>query len=455
MAQRSGFVAELCSTVIDALLGTGLTSLFSITYVASIAQLTPALLMPSLAIILLTVVVSITNSLMSLKIVRERMLVSGKESGVSYALINGIRKIRLGGAEKRALARWGHVYAREAKLTYDPPAFLKLNSAITSAITFTGTFVLYFVASKSGISSANYYAFNAAFGMVSAAFSGIADVFLSAANIRPVYEMAEPILKAVPETGEGKQRLDHLTGHIEFANVSFRYKENGPLILNNLSIDIAPGEFVAIVGKTGSGKSTLIRLLLGFETPQTGAIYYDDRDVKTLDLKSLRRRIGTVLQDGRLFSGDIFSNITISAPQLTLDDAWAAAETAGIADDIRRMPMGMSTLITEGGGGISGGQRQRLLIARAVASKPKVLIFDEATSALDNITQKKVTDSLNALHCTRIVIAHRLSTIRHADRILYLENGHIAESGTYEQLMEKNGRFAELIRRQQTEQDGE
>ena len=205
---------------------------------------------------------------------------------------------------------------------------------------------------------------------------------------------------------------------------------------------------MAIVGKTGCGKSTLVRMLLGFEKPQKGAVYYDGRDIQTLNLRSLRQHIGTVMQDGKLFQGSIYENIIISSPDATMDDAWNAAELAGIADDIREMPMGMYTLISDGAGGISGGQKQRLMIARAIVSKPNLLIFDEATSALDNITQKKVSQSLNSLKCTRIVIAHRLSTIRQCDRILVLDGGHIIEDGTYDELMAQNGFFASLVERQ-------
>jgi ABC-type bacteriocin/lantibiotic exporter with double-glycine peptidase domain len=222
-----------------------------------------------------------------------------------------------------------------------------------------------------------------------------------------------------------------------------------PVILDGLSFKIRPGQYVAIVGKTGCGKSTLMRILLGFETPNKGAVYYDGQDISKIDLKSLRRKIGVVMQNGKLFSGDIYSNIVISAPQLTMDDAWKAAELAGIADDIRKMPMEMNTMISEGSGGISGGQRQRLMIARAIAPKPKILMFDEATSALDNITQKKVSESLDALKCTRIVIAHRLSTIMQCDRILVLDKGKIIEDGSYEELIAKNGFFADLVARQQ------
>ena len=229
----------------------------------------------------------------------------------------------------------------------------------------------------------------------------------------------------------------------------FRYEPDGPAILDDLSLRIRPGEYVAIVGRSGCGKSTLVKLLLGFETPETGSIYYDRKDLRDLDLQSLRKNIGTVLQDGKLFAGNIFSNITITAPWLSEKDAWDAAEKVGIAEDIRRMPMGMGTVLSEGGDGISGGQKQRLMIARAIAPRPGVLILDEATSALDNLTQKTVTESLNHLHCTRIVIAHRLSTIHECDRIIAIDGGRVVESGTYDELIKANGFFADLVSRQQ------
>jgi ABC-type bacteriocin/lantibiotic exporter with double-glycine peptidase domain len=218
--------------------------------------------------------------------------------------------------------------------------------------------------------------------------------------------------------------------------------------LDDLNLKIKPREYIAIVGRSGCGKSTLMRLLMGFEKPESGMVMYDQKDLAELDPASLRRNIGVVLQNGKLFAGSIFSNITISAPWLTLKEAWEAAEMAGMADDIRNMPMGMHTLISEGSGGISGGQKQRLMIARAIAAKPRILMFDEATSALDNITQKKVSQALDGLKCTRIVIAHRLSTIRHCDRIIVLNRGSIVEDGTYKDLLAKGGFFADLVEQQ-------
>ena len=283
--------------------------------------------------------------------------------------------------------------------------------------------MMYYLAVRSQVGVADYYAFNTAYGMVSGAFMSIAGIATTVAQFKPTIEMAKPIMDTIPEIAEGKPVIEQLSGGIEISNVSFRYHDGMPNVIDDLSLKIRPGQYVAIVGSTGCGKSTLLRLLLGFEKPQKGAIYYDGKDLAGIDLKSLRRKIGVVMQNGKLFHGDIFSNIIISAPHLSVDEAWAAAEMAGVADDIRKMPMGMHTMISEGSGGISGGQRQRIMIARAIAPKPKIIMLDEATSALDNITQKIVSDSLDTLKCTRIVIAHRLSTIRECDRIIYLESG--------------------------------
>ena len=266
-------------------------------------------------------------------------------------------------------------------------------------------------------------------------------------DIRPKLKNITAFFECEPEISSDKQTVTHLSGGIELNNITFRYGEN-KTIFNNLSLKIRPGEYVAVVGKTGCGKSTLIRLLLGFEEPQKGVIYYDGKDLSKLDYKSLRQKIGIVMQNGKLFSGDIFSNIAISSPALTLDEAWEAAEKAGIAEDIRNMPMGMNTILSDGGGGISGGQRQRILIARAVAAKPRIMIFDEATSALDNITQTTVSETLDNLKCTRIIVAHRLSTIKNCSRIIVLDGGKIVQDGSYEELINEDGLFAELINRQ-------
>ena len=451
LANRSQYINELVTQLLNMILTTGLTSVFSLVYITQIFAYAPSLVAPALIVIIGTVVIAAVSAVLQIKVSMRQMELASKESGMSYALISGIQKIKLSGAEKRSFARWGDMYSKGAKLLYDPPMLLKVNTVLTTAISLIGTIVIYFAAVENGVSVAEYYAFNTAYGMVSGAFISLAGIALSAAQIKPILEMAKPILEAQPEVAEEKQVVERLMGGIELNNITFSYNENMPNVLDGVSLKISPGQYVAIVGKTGCGKSTLMRIMLGFEKPQRGAVYYDGKDLERIDLKSLRRNIGTVMQAGKLFTGDIYSNIVITNPRLTLDDAWEAAEMAGFADDIRSMPMGMFTLISEGQGGISGGQRQRLLIARAIAPKPRILMFDEATSALDNITQKTVSDSLEKLKCTRIVIAHRLSTIKQCDRIIVLDKGHIVEDGTYDELIENNGFFAELVERQRVE----
>ena len=448
ITSRAQYISSLCQTLVQTFLSTGLTSIFSLVYITQIFVYARELVIPALCITLATLAFSIISSLAQMKISKKQMELSGKMSGMTYQIITGVQKIKLSGSEKRMFARWMNGYAEESKYTYGTPPFIMYNGVISTAISLAGTIVMYFFAVQSGVSVADYTAFNSAYGMLSGALMSVAGIALTAARIKPVIDMAKPIMDAEPEISEGKHIVTKVSGGIELSNVSFRYEDHSPLVVDDLSLKIKPGQYVAVVGKTGCGKSTLLRLLLGFEKPQKGAIYYDGRDINTLDLKSLRKRIGVVTQNGKLFQGDIYSNIVISAPYLSVDDAWKAAEIADIADDIRRMPMGMHTIISEGAGGISGGQKQRLMIARAVAPNPKILMFDEATSALDNITQKKVSEALDSLKCTRIVIAHRLSTIKQCDRIIVLDGGKIVEDGTYEELLEKQGYFHELVERQ-------
>ena len=454
LKSRSLSVNQLCSMLMNMVMGTGLSALTSLLYVGQIFRFAPELVIPSLVIVLLTVGFSAVSTLMQIKINRKEMILSASESGMSYSLITGVQKIKLAGAEKRVFAKWLNLYCEGAELQYNPPMFIKINGVISTAIGLFSNIVLYYLAVRSNIGQSSYFAFTASYGMLMGAFMSVSGIALSAAQIRPILEMAEPFLKTAPETAGGKEIVTQITGSIELNHISFRYADDMPCILDDLSLKVRPGEYVAIVGRTGCGKSTLVRLLLGFEKPEKGTVCYDGKDIEGLDLPSLRRKIGTVTQDAGLFQGDIYSNIVISAPELTLDDAWEAAETAKIADDIRDMPMGMHTVISEGQGGISGGQRQRIMIARAVAPKPKLLIFDEATSALDNRTQRQVSEALDAMGCTRLVIAHRLSTIRHCDRILVLDGGRIIEDGTYEELIEKGGFFAELVERQRLDTAG-
>ena len=449
LAQRLSSVNAIASMVQSIVLSTALTSVFSLVYILQIFSIASSLALPAFLVIVANCVVGVVTALLQVSVSRKSLDIQAELSGWQFALINGIQKIKLAGAERRALATWATRYQKLVRLTYNGPLALRLSGTVQTLVSAVGTMAIYACAVGGDVTVAQYMAFTSAFGMVSGAFSSLTGAATQIALVRPYLEMAEPILKTMPEVSENREVLARVTGAFELDNVTFAYGEGQKPILENLSLKVRPGQYVAIVGRTGCGKSTVMRLLLGFEEPQRGAVYYDGRDLTTLDTASLRHNIGVVLQDGKLFQGDIYSNIVISAPWLTLDEAWEAAEMAGIADDIRNMPMGMQTMVGEGGAGLSGGQRQRLMIARAIAPKPKILMFDEATSALDNVTQRIVCESLEKLKCTRVVIAHRLSTIRTCNRIVVLDQGKIAEDGTYEELIAQGGIFAELVARQQ------
>ena len=434
-------------------LNIGLTCLFSFAYIVQIFGFVPQLAAPALVVAVIQLVTVFLALFSTIRYNRAQMQQKTKLSGVVPTLLHGVAKLKIAGAEKRAFSFWAKRYAGMSQAIYGRPALLLAAPTLIPLIAVAGTVLFFDIAATTNASVSDYMAFNYAFGMVSGAITALATAIPMLARLTPLLEMLEPIMKAVPENLSGEKQVSSLTGDIEVSNLSFRYAPNLPLVLDGISLKIRSGEYVAIVGTTGCGKSTLLRCLLGFEKPLTGTVYYGDQNLASVDARSVRKHIGVVMQNGDLFAGDMFSNITIMNPHATIDDAWEAAELAGIADDIRKMPMGMQTLISEGGGGVSGGQRQRLLIARAVCGKPRILMLDEATSALDNLTQKHVSDALDELNCTRIVIAHRLSTIRHANRIIMLDKGHIVEDGTYDELVEREGMFADLVKRQQLNQE--
>ena len=393
----------------------------------------------------------------------ERNLIKAKNdiAGLVQQIFTGLAKFRIAGAEDQAFNLWSRLFTQEWKWNLALRWQSNYSTIITAVQPLIITLILYDVISsdmeaaaaqgqdpaQTVIDSAKFMAFYTAFAGFNTAINALVPIVSQVFKLRPSIENLQPILDEVPEVAEDKMDAEVLTGTITVEHLSFSYTDDSPLVINDLSLRINSGENVAIVGKSGCGKSTFIRLLLGFEVPKSGAIYYDDQDLSELNLASVRSQMGVVLQNGQLMSGDIFTNI-VGTTALTMEDAWAAAEAAGIADDIKKMPMGMQTVISEGSSNISGGQRQRILIARALAAKPSILVFDEATSALDNRTQAIVTESLNKLKTTRIVIAHRLSTIRECDRIIVFDKGKIAESGTFDELVAQDGIFADLAKRQ-------
>ncbi len=401
---------------------------------------------------LISIAATVAAGVLQMRHQRSLADLQGRISGMILQFVSGIAKLRVAGVEDRAFALWAREFSAQKKVAFKARSVannLSVFNSVYPVLTLMAIFAMIAFASESraGLSTGDFLAFTAAFSQFLVASLAVSSAFISTLNVVPIYERAQPILQTLPEVDPAKSDPGDLTGEIEIGHVVFRYRENEPLVLKDVSLHIEAGEFAAIVGPSGCGKSTLMRLLLGFETPLAGAIYYDGQDLAGLDVEKLRHQLGVVLQNGQLIAGDIFTNI-VGSSSLMIADAWEAARLVGLGEDIEQMPMGMHTVLSEGGGALSGGQRQRLLIARAIVNKPRVLFFDEATSALDNRTQALVGESLEHLQATRVVIAHRLSTIVNADRIFVMDDGQLVQSGTYEELMEQEGLFAELAQRQ-------
>ena len=448
LSEKLNNVSTLATLLNEAMVGALLNAVLSVIYLIQVNIYGGKLFWPAVAVIVLQYGALLLNYRRAVYVRSNYTERAAKLSGLEYNLFAGIQKLKLTGSETRAFARWLDHYSETARILYNPALKSRLYPALTAFLGIGGTMFIFWSTLSNGVSTSDYIAFSSAFGMMTAAITQLQLVIPNLSQIKPLLESVKPILEEVPEMEDKAPQVEDLFGGIEISGLSFRYQEDGPMILDDLSLKIEPGEYVGIVGKSGCGKSTLIRLLLGFEQPLSGGIYYDNYDLAKVDKASLRRKIGCCLQSGSLFTGDLFHNITVTAPWATHEDAWEALRMASLEDDVRNMPMGLFTLVSESGGGLSGGQKQRVLIARALISKPDILFFDEATSALDNIAQKTVSDNLDELMCTRVVIAHRLSTIRHCDRIIVLDKGKIAEEGTFEELMENKGLFYEMSLRQ-------
>ncbi|MBM3811093.1 MAG: NHLP bacteriocin export ABC transporter permease/ATPase subunit [Acidimicrobiia bacterium] len=453
LASRSMAVSEIRRTLTGSALSSLVSGVFSVFSFGLLFYYGPQLVPVAIVAVVIAIATTVAASRLRMRVVRELAEVDGKLSGVVFELISGVAKFRLSGAESRAFAAWSKDYSHYKRLAFQAGAITNRFAVFDTIFPTATTAAIFYFAARAmaqpgadAMTTGQFLAFNAAFGQFLGAALALSGTVLQVVNIVPTYERAKPILETLPEVPGGAGDPGVLSGAVEVQHVAFRYAPPAPLVLHDISLRIEPGEFVAFVGESGCGKSTLMRLLLGFEKPESGAIYFDRHNLAGLDLQAVRRQMGVVLQNSRLITGDIFSNI-VGSSNLTIEDAWEAARMAGLDEDLKTMPMGMHTVIAETAG-LSGGQRQRLLIARAIVHRPRILIFDEATSALDNRTQEIVSRSLESLQATRIVIAHRLSTILNADRIFVLEGGRIAESGTYSELMAAGGAFAALARRQ-------
>lgn len=455
LAQRLGQAGSSAAQVVSQITGAGFGMVFSLFYLWRMIKYSGKLTVWALIMSLVFALLSYFLETRSLRYETLQADTSGKAVAKLYQYLGGVDKIRMAGAEERAILEYLIPFTQEQKYEIQGKRITAVSEVLSDVSTYLFSMILYFVIIKKNqdISVGNFMAFNSAFGTFSSALMQLISGCMTIFRLKPIYTRLKPIFDTQPEDDEQKQIVQSLSGSIELEHVSFGYSPEAGNVLNDISLQIHPGEYVAIVGPSGCGKSTLLKLLLGFETPTQGKIRYDGKSLSGLDAHSLRRNLGVVLQDGKLIAGSIYDNITITCPNPTMKAVNEVIEAVGLKADIDQMPMGVQTVLSESGNTISGGQQQRILIARAIMNKPQVLFFDEATSALDNLTQAKVCQSLDDMHVTRVVIAHRLSTIQNCDRILVFNNGQIQEEGNFESLMAQKGLFYNMAKRQIAEEN--
>ncbi|MFD6171464.1 NHLP bacteriocin export ABC transporter permease/ATPase subunit [Streptomyces coeruleorubidus] len=383
---------------------------------------------------------------------RRLVVLSNKLNNQAFQTLRGLPKLRVAAAENYAYAAWASQFARSRELQQKVGRIKNLTSVLGAVYLPLCTLLMFMLLAgpaRGSMSAAAFLTFNTSVTMVLTSVTQLTNAFVSAVAALPLFEEIKPVLDATPEVRTASTRPGPLSGALEARRLSFRYSDDGPLVLDDVSFEVRPGEFVAVVGPSGCGKSTLLRLLIGFDRPVSGSVLYDGQDLAALDQSAVRRQCGVVLQHAQPFTGSILDVICGTEPY-TPEEAMAAAEMAGLAEDIKRMPMGLHTIVS-GSGAVSGGQRQRLMIAQALIRRPRILFFDEATSALDNETQRTVIESTKALNATRIVIAHRLSTVLDADRVVVMEDGKVVQQGPPARLLaDTSGRLHELVRRQMT-----
>ncbi|MFF4737199.1 NHLP bacteriocin export ABC transporter permease/ATPase subunit [Streptomyces sp. NPDC001262] len=411
------------------------------------------LALAAIALLLVIAAAFLGLGLWQLRYQRQLIGLEDRLNNRAFQTLRGLPKLRVAAAESFAYAAWAKEFARTRVLQQRIGRIKNIVTVLNAVCLPLCTLVMFVLLAgpaRGSMSAGAFLTFSTAVTMLLSSVTQLTGALLSAAAVQPMFERVGPLFRETPEVSGSSVRPGTLSGALEAHNLSFRYAEDGPLVLDDVSFRVQPGEFVAIVGASGCGKSTLLRLLIGFDKPATGSVLYDGQDLAALDRAAVRRQCGVVLQNAQPFSGSILDCIC-GAESFSLEEAWEAAESAGLADDIRAMPMGMHTMLSDGGGAVSGGQRQRLMVAQALVRKPCILFLDEATSALDNETQRIVIDSTRALRATRVVIAHRLSTVMDADRVVVMSEGRIVQQGTPAQLLaDTSGLFHELVRRQIT-----
>ncbi len=442
-------VSKIRQVVSGTVITTILSAAFSVFNIALLIHYSPRMALYALALVIIGAAVTFACSFLQLRYEKELVEKSNKISGLVLQIIGGIAKFRVAGAEKRAFYQWAKSFGKQREIEFKNKTIENILVTFNEVFPIISSILIFFsVFSARDLGAGSFIAFNAAFMSFMSAMLGLSDTIPALNRIVPIYNSIKPILTTLPENTEIREDPGELDGSIELSHITFRYKPDTAAVINDLSLKVNKGEYLAIVGASGSGKSTILRLLLGFEKPELGKVYYSGHDLEKVDIHSVRKQLGVVMQSSQLMPGDIQSNIIGANLNLTLEEAVEAAKMAGFYEDIQAMPMGMFTVISEGGSLFSGGQRQKLMIARAIVNKPKIVFFDEATSALDNKSQAIISNSMDAMKATRVVIAHRLSTIMKCDRIVVLDKGKIIEEGSYEDLMESRSAFYELAKRQ-------
>ncbi|MFF0780082.1 NHLP bacteriocin export ABC transporter permease/ATPase subunit [Streptomyces sp. NPDC003720] len=410
----------------------------------------PAMAMAAIGMLVVIAAVFLGLGLWQVRWQRRLVVLGNKLNNQAFQTLRGLPKLRVAAAENYAYAAWARQFAHSRELQQKVGRIKNLTSVLGAVYLPVCTLLMFMLLAgpaRGAMSAAAFLTFNTSVTMVLTSVTQLTGSFVSAVAALPLFEEIRPVLDATPEVRTASTRPGPLSGAVEARRLSFRYADDGPLVLDDVSFAVRPGEFVAVVGPSGCGKSTLLRLLIGFDRPVSGSVLYDGQDLAALDQSAVRRQCGVVLQHAQPFTGSILDVICGTEPY-TPEEAMAAAELAGLAEDIKRMPMGLHTIVA-GNGAISGGQRQRLMIAQALIRRPRILFFDEATSALDNDTQRTVIDSTRKLNATRIVIAHRLSTVLDADRVIVMEDGRVIQQGPPAELLaDTGGRLHELVRRQ-------
>jgi len=451
LVHRANAIAQARQALSDVLVGAVLGAFFSVVGLTVLIVIAPWLGLTLLLAVIVMVVVMV--ALAKLRQSEESQVVAlhGEIHGILYGLLRGIDKIQVAGREIQAYARWATVFGRMKRAD---DAAMRVDAFSTSLVAALQSLLLAvllatIVLGNSSPASGHLLAAGVAAGQVALALGQVTHAATMAYGIAPTLDRLRPILAEPRETRRTGRDPGPLSGAVDIDAASFRYPGAAKAALDSVTLHADPGEFIAVVGPSGAGKSTIVRLLLGFDEPESGSVCYDRQKLTDLDLRRVRQQIGTVLQNGRMLQGSLLDNIAGPSSEVTEDEVWQAAELAGIADFMRRLPMGLRTKIGENAQGFSGGQVQRMLIARALVRRPQVLLLDEATSALDNTTQALIADRIAALRCTRIVIAHRLSTIRRADRIYLLDRGRVSAAGSYDELLDTDPLFTRLVRPQE------